>query len=150
MNAVLPPPLGPTSRNVGSPVALAAFLYKMEWITIGKRSATASVTRMVDTLGDRARVSQPSASCQAMVSVPGHWICGYGYGYGFGFGCECGCVCGCERVCGLGCPSVRAVRASSAQHGGNPGARAGPQGARSSATQFVSLRTGRRCAQLWR
>ena len=26
VNAVLPPPLGPTSKNVGSPVVLAAFL----------------------------------------------------------------------------------------------------------------------------
>jgi hypothetical protein len=67
VKAVLPAPLGPTSRNVGSPVALAAFLYRNVWRRIGIRSANATVTRMAMGDGARAHVSQLSSSYHAMV-----------------------------------------------------------------------------------
>ena len=67
VRAVLPAPLGPTSKNVGSPVALAAFLYRNVCSTIGIRSANATVTRMAMGDGARAHVSQLSSSYHAMV-----------------------------------------------------------------------------------
>lgn len=67
VKAVLPAPLGPTSKNVGSPVALAALLYRIECSTIGIRSANATVTRMAMGDGARAHVSQLSSSYHAMV-----------------------------------------------------------------------------------
>jgi hypothetical protein len=66
VKAVLPAPLGPTSRNVGSPVALAAFLYRNVWSRIGTKSANATVTSMAMGDGDSAHVSQLSSSYQAI------------------------------------------------------------------------------------
>lgn len=66
VNAVFPPPLGPTSKNVGSPVDVAAFLYRKECSRMGKMMAIANVTRMVDGFGDSAWVSQLSSSYQAI------------------------------------------------------------------------------------
>ena len=66
----MPPPLGPASRKVGSAVdEVAAWRYRNECSRTGSSSATARVTRMVDSLGDRAWVSQLSSSCQAMAGV---------------------------------------------------------------------------------
>lgn len=67
MKAVFPPPLGPTSKNVGSPVEAAAFLYRKECSRTGKRMAIASVIKIVDGFGDSAWVSQLSSSYQAML-----------------------------------------------------------------------------------
>lgn len=67
VKAVLPAPLGPTSRNVGSAAdEVAAWRYRNECSRMGSSRATARVSRMVDGLGDRAWVSQLSSSCQAM------------------------------------------------------------------------------------
>jgi hypothetical protein len=67
VNAVFPPPLGPTSKNVGSPVEVTAFLYRKECSRIGKRMAIANVIRIVDSFGESAWVSQLSSSYQAML-----------------------------------------------------------------------------------
>jgi hypothetical protein len=67
VNAVFPPPLGPTSKNVGSPVEVAAFLYRKECSRIGKKRAMANVIRIVDGFGDSAWVNQLSSSYQAML-----------------------------------------------------------------------------------
>lgn len=67
VNAVFPPPLGPTSKNVDSPVEAAAFLYRKACSKIGKTMAIANVIRIVDGFGDSAWVSQLSSSYQAML-----------------------------------------------------------------------------------
>lgn len=63
----MPPPLGPTSKNVGNSVEAAAFLYRKECSRIGSRMAIASEIRIVDGFGDSAWVSQLSSSYQAML-----------------------------------------------------------------------------------
>lgn len=60
MNAVFPPPLGPTSRIVGTFVDAAAFLYKKPWSSMGSPIATRMVIKMVVKFGEKAAVSQLS------------------------------------------------------------------------------------------
>lgn len=67
VNAVFPPPLGPTSKNVGNSAVLDAFLYSNECSKTGKRIVIANVTKIVDNFGDSAWVSQLSSSYQAMI-----------------------------------------------------------------------------------
>lgn len=66
VKAVFPPPLGPTSRNVGRLVVAAAFLYKKLCRRIGKTSAMRNVRMIVVGFGASAAVSQLSSSCHAI------------------------------------------------------------------------------------
>lgn len=60
VNAVFPPPLGPTSKKVGTFVDAAAFLYRKVWNSIGSAIATRTVIKMVVGFGEKAAVSQLS------------------------------------------------------------------------------------------
>lgn len=66
VNAVFPPPLGPTRRKVGRFVDAAAFRYKKLCSSIGRPIATMKVIRMVLRFGERAAVSQLSSSYHGM------------------------------------------------------------------------------------
>jgi hypothetical protein len=66
VNAVFPPPLGPTRRKVGRLVAAAAFRYKKLCSRIGRPIATRKVIRIVLGFGESAAVSQLSSSYHAM------------------------------------------------------------------------------------
>jgi hypothetical protein len=68
VNAVFPPPLGPTSKKVGRFVDAAVFWYRKVCSSIGRTRATTIVTRMVLRLGEKAAVSQLSSSCHAMTA----------------------------------------------------------------------------------
>lgn len=66
VNAVFPPPLGPTRRKVGVFVVAAACLYKKVCSNIGRVIATTNVMRMVVRFGESAFVSKLSSSYHAM------------------------------------------------------------------------------------
>jgi len=68
VNAVFPPPLGPTSRKVGSVAVAAAFLYRKLCSSTGSPRATINVMMMVVRFGEKAAVSQLSSSYHAMAA----------------------------------------------------------------------------------